>query len=382
MKIVADRDIPGIADAFADRGELLLLPGREIAPRDLRDCRCLITRTVTRVDRALLAGSDVEFVGSATIGTDHVDLDFLAAAGIEFASAPGCNAEAVAEYVVAGLFELSRQRQFDPRKLRAGIVGHGNVGSRLADKFDLLGIDTLLCDPPLAESRGDTRSYQTLDTLIGECNLLCLHTPLTRDGAHPTFHLLDDRRLRRLGRDTLLINTSRGEVIDNRALLEVRRRRDDLVLFIDTWEFEPRVLGELLALADLATPHVAGYSAEGRLRGTQAVRDAAGRHFGWPDDWRMASLLPPPQALEAMPNPDALAFWRNLFRNHWDIRRDHRALFAAVTLDDRQRGIHFDGLRRDYRGRYEYDHFRLSTQAAAGRVDTLRRLGFVIEGAG
>ena len=381
MKIVADRDIPGIAEAFAGCGELVLLPGREISAGDLRDCRCLVTRTVTRVDRELLVGSDVEFVGSATIGTDHVDLDFLAAAGIEFVNAPGCNAEAVAEYVLAGLFELSRQRQFDPLKLRAGIVGHGNVGSRLAHKFAVLGIDTLLCDPPLAESRGNGQSYESLDTLLAECNLLCLHTPLTRNGAHPTFHLMDDYRLRLLAEGAVLVNTSRGEVVDNQALVELRRRRDDLTLFIDTWEHEPRLLGELLALTDLATPHVAGYSAEGRLRGTQAVRDAAGRHFGWPDDWCMQSLLPPPQALEAPRESDALRFWRTLFRGHWDIRRDHEALLSAATLDDTARGKYFDGLRRDYRGRFEYGHFRISARSAASRSDSLRLLGFGIEDA-
>ena len=379
MKIVADRDIPGIADAFADCGELVLLPGRDIAPRDLHDCRCLITRTVTRVDRALLAASEVEFVGSATIGTDHVDLDYLAEAGIEFTNAPGCNAEAVAEYVIAGLFELSRQRDFDPLQLRAGIVGHGNVGTRLADKFDALGIDTLLCDPPLAESRGDSRSYQSLDRLVRECNLLCLHTPLTRGGAHPTFHLLDRDRLQRLGRDTVLINTSRGEVVDNRALLELRRQRDDLMLFIDTWEYEPRVLGELLALTDLATPHVAGYSAEGRLRGTQAVRDAAGRHFGWQTGWQMDALLPPSQELEAPSSEYALGFWQELFHAHWDIRRDHEAFIASAALDEAARGAHFDRLRRNYSGRFEYRRFKLSGQAAGARRDTLRRLGFGID---
>ena len=215
-------------------------------------------------------------------------------------------------------------------------------GHSTADKFDALGIDTLLCDPPLAESRSDGSGYESLDTLLRECNLLSLHTPLTRGGAHPTFHLLDEDRLDRLGRAAVLVNTARGEVVDNRALLELRRRRDDLTLFIDTWEYEPRVLGELLALTDLATPHVAGYSAEGRLRGIQAVRDAAGRHFGWPPGWQMAEQLPALKRLDPAPADDALEFWQNLFRAHWDIGRDHEAFVTAAVLDETARGEHFD----------------------------------------
>ena len=194
--------------------------------------------------------------------------------------------------------------------------------------------------------------------------------------------MLDEDRLDRLGRAAVLVNTARGEVVDNRALLELRRRRDDLTLFIDTWEYEPRVLGELLALTDLATPHVAGYSAEGRLRGIQAVRDAAGRHFGWPPGWQMAEQLPALKRLDPAPADDALEFWQNLFRAHWDIGRDHEAFVTAAVLDETARGEHFDQLRRAYRGRYEYNRFSLSAAAAGARHETLRRLGFGIEATG
>jgi erythronate-4-phosphate dehydrogenase len=379
VKIVVDRDIPDVAEAFADCGEVVLLPGREISAQDLRDCRCLIVRSITRVGRELLAGSGVEFVGSATIGTDHIDLDYLAAAGIAFANAPGCNAEAVAEYVIAGLFELSRHRGFDPLRLRAGIVGHGNVGKRLKAGFDALGIECLLCDPPLAESGAGDQAYRALDTLLEECNLLSLHTPLVHGGRHPTHHLLDGDRLARLRDGAVLVNTSRGDVVDNSALVEIARRRDDLTLFIDTWEREPLVSLELLRRADLSTPHIAGYSVEGRLRGTQAVRDAAGRRFGWPAGWRMEHRLPPAIPLHLAPADSEPAFWQGLFRAFWDIRRDHEAFVASAEMEDAERTRHFDALRREYDGRFEYSAFTLSRAAAGERLESLRRLGFKLE---
>ena len=378
MKIVADHAIPQIEEAFADCGELELLPGREITRDHLADCQCLMVRTVTRVGRELLEGSPIEFVGSATIGTDHVDLEYLRTAGIGFSNAAGCNAEAVSEYVISGLFALAERRGFDALGRRAGIVGFGNVGRRLKHKFDALGIDTLLCDPPLAAAGATSESFESLDTLLAECDLLSLHTPLTRQGEHATFHLLDARRLQALALDCLLINTARGEVVDNRALLDLLGRREDLVTFIDTWEDEPRVLRELLRQVDLATPHIAGYSVEGRLRGTQAVLDAAAAHFGWTPGWHMSRHLPPPTLLQPSATANPRDFWRQLFAQHLDIRRDDKAFRVNAELADDERGKHFDSLRRVYADRLEYARFSLTATSAGEQVGVLRELGFEI----
>ncbi len=378
MKIVADRDIPEIANAFAEFGDVELLGGREIGPGHLRDCRCLVVRSVTRVDAALLAGSAVEFVATATIGTDHVDTDYLASAGIGFANAAGCNAEAAAEYVIAGLFALSEARGFDPFARRAGIVGCGNVGSRVHLKLEALGIDTLVCDPPLAARGGPDNEFVDLDTLLRDCDLLTLHVPLTRNGAHPTRHLLDSSRLAALVDDCVLINAARGAVVDNAALAALLRRRDDLAVFLDTWEGEPLVSRELLTRVDLATPHIAGYSVEGRLRGTQMALAATGAYFDRRASWDMAGLLPTVQPLRPRPAATRLAFWQSLFAAHWDIRRDHAAYVAGAELDDSAFAAHFDALRRTYTDRFEYDRYAIAADNCHGEDATLRRLEFEV----
>ncbi len=376
MRIVADHNIPHVADAFRDLGEVELLPGREISHEHLRDCRCLVTRTVTKVNRDLLDGTPVEFVGTATIGTDHIDLAYLERAGIGCSNAAGCNAEAASEYVISGLFALARQLGFDPFARRAGIVGYGNVGSRLVAKLEALGIECLANDPPLEQEGGSEREFVSLDTLLRECDLVSLHVPLTRAGEHPTWHLFDGSRLAQLLPGCLLVNAARGEVVDNTALSQLLAGRDDLRVFLDTWESEPRINRELLRQVDLATPHIAGYSVEGRLRGTQMVLDAACRHFDLSSSWHMNRLLPEPRRLALRAGESAAQSWANLFREHFDITRDHDALLAGADLDDSDFGAHFDALRRVYDDRLEYDRFEIDAAEAGLPRETLARLGF------
>jgi erythronate-4-phosphate dehydrogenase len=379
VKILADQNIPQVAEAFRDLGEVQLIPGREITRANLRDCRCLITRTVTRVDTALLQDTPVEFVGSATIGTDHIDLDYLADAGIGFSNAAGCNAEAAAEYVISGLFALSRRKGFDALQMRAGIVGFGNVGSRLRQKLDAFGIECLVCDPPLQDARQSSQAFVDLDTILRECNLISLHVPLTRSGMHPTFHLLNAKRLQALGDGCVLINAARGEVVDNHALLQLLTRRDDLHVFLDTWKNEPRVSCELLRCVDLATPHIAGYSVEGRLRGTQMVLDAAARHFNLSPGWRMSQQLPARRELHCRSTGSRLEFWQDLLQQHYNIWRDHDAFIAGADLHDSEFAIHFDGLRKVYPDRLEYERCNVRQDSDTWPGTALAALGFKVD---
>ncbi len=376
MKILADQNIPCVAEAFRDLGEVKLIPGREIRREHLRDCQCLIVRTVTRVDKNLLHNTPVEFVGSATIGTDHIDLNYLQDANIDYSNAAGCNAEAASEYVISGLFAMSKRKGFDPFSLKAGIVGLGNVGSGLRQKLVALGIECLACDPPLQAAARSSQAFVDLDSIIRECDFISLHLPLIRDGRHPTYHLLDSERLQSLNHACVLVNAARGEVIDNRALLSLLKRRQDLHVFLDTWEDEPLVSRELLQRVDLATPHIAGYSVEGRLRGTQIVLDAAGEHFGTTSSWHMSQQLPAKKTLNPEPVGSRLQFWQDLFQQHCDIWRDHDRFVAGAVFNDSAFATHFDGLRKVYPDRLEYERFIVEQPAPAHSRARLQRLGF------
>ncbi|MCZ6798803.1 MAG: 4-phosphoerythronate dehydrogenase [Gammaproteobacteria bacterium] len=359
MKIVADQNIPQVYEAFSDLGEVELLPGRSIERKHLLDCQCLLVRTVTQIDCRLLDDTAVEFVGTATVGTDHVDLNYLEQNQISFSNAAGCNAEGVSEYVINGLFALSEHKGFDPFELKAGIIGCGNIGSRLLQKLQALGIDTLINDPPLEEIGTPGYHFVDLDTILSESNFITLHVPLTNDGDHPTWHLFDQQCLQRLNRNCILVNTARGPVVNNVALLDLLERRSDLTVFLDTWENEPDISRALLQQVDLATPHVAGYSVEGRLRATQMILDATCRHFSVKSKWRLSQKLPKTIDLRIEASDNQLRFWQRLFAQHYDIWQDHLALTHSHDMNDVEFSRHFESLRKVYPNRFEYERYRL-----------------------
>jgi len=376
VKIVADENISRVEQAFRDLGEVVLLPGRRIQRQHLLDCQCLVVRTVTAIDANLLQDTPVEFVGTATIGTDHVDLEYLKNNHISFSNAAGCNAEAASEYVISGLFALSERRGFDPFSLKAGIVGCGNVGSRVFQKLQILGIETLVNDPPLQATQTCNQPFVDLDTIITQCNFITLHLPLTLEGENPTFHLLAQPQLQRLVKNCVLVNAARGPVVDNRGLLNVLQHRPDLVVFLDTWESEPDLSRLLLDRVDLATPHIAGYSVEGRLHGTQMILDAANKHFSHTSNWQMGDYLPDIIALEPLHASNELVFWQQLFKHHHDIWQDHLALTNSRNLSDADFARHFESLRRVYAQRFEYGRYRLPATSNKKAAAIARQLLF------
>lgn len=286
MKIVADSKIPflkGLLEPVAQ--EVLYVPGSDITNEVLRDAQVLLTRTRTRCNRHLLQGTAVKFIGTATIGTDHIDLDYCSHNGITVVNAPGCNAPAVAQWVHSTILQwLAAQPAPLDHPLTLGIVGVGHVGSIVASWAHQLGYRVLLNDPPLEEQATDTNSELLtlksklidLSTLQCKCDIITFHTPLTRDGDYPTWHLCDEAFLNSLQRCRLIINAARGAVCDNEALL---RWQGDIAL--DCWEGEPNINRELLEKAFVATPHIAGYSLQGKQRGTSMIIEALNRHFGW-----------------------------------------------------------------------------------------------------
>ena len=306
MKIVADSKIPyleGLLEPVAQ--EVHYVPGSEINNEVLRDAKVLLTRTRTHCDQSLLEGTAVEFIGTATIGTDHIDLDYCRQHGITVVNAPGCNAPAVAQWTHASILQwLEAQRTPLGHPLTLGIVGVGHVGGIVARWAHQLGYRVLLNDPPLAEElcnvdvhfsspskiegvggsmndcalciMNSALKNSPLSTLHSKCDIITFHTPLTHEGKYPTWHLCDEQFLNSLQRCKLIINAARGAVCDNEALL---RWHGDVAL--DCWEGEPNINHELLDKAFVATPHIAGYSLQGKQRGTAMIIEALNRRYGW-----------------------------------------------------------------------------------------------------
>lgn len=379
MKILVDENMPLARELFAGFGEVVARPGRGLAADDVRDADVLLVRSVTRVDETLLTGSRVRFVGTATIGTDHVDLEWLRAQGIAFASAPGCNAMSVVDYVASALLELAERHGFALAGKRAGIVGLGNVGSRLQRRLQAMGLEVLACDPPLAEA-GRT-GLVGMDAIAG-CDIVSFHTPLVRDGAHPSFHLGDAAFLARLKPGAILLNTSRGAVVDNAALLAALERRDDLHVVLDVWEGEPLVDRRLAARVALATPHIAGYSYDGKLRGTWMLYEALCAFLGQSPTMTLGLLVP--ASARCVLDVARLAPRRalDLMRAAWRITDDDDAFRATLDADDDARATAFDRLRKQYPLRREFstvelvDDEQLAARLPADERAMLRAQGF------
>lgn len=278
LTIVADRNIPFLNEALEGLGNIIYLPGDAITPDVMHDADILLTRTRTKCNGSLLDGSKCSFVGTATIGTDHIDLDYCSSHGICVANAPGCNAPAVAQYVLAAIGRSLRPGEtFADKTL--GIIGVGNVGSILERWAKGLGMKVLLNDPPKAETATDGKEYVDLDTIARECDVITVHTPLTRSGNHPTYHLINDSFLDKTEKRPMVINAARGPVTDTEALKLALKTGKISAIAIDCWEGEPYIDTELLEMAAVATPHIAGYSEEGKIRATSMVLDALARHL-------------------------------------------------------------------------------------------------------
>jgi len=303
MKIVIDNKIPFIRGVFEPYAEVVYLPGKETTPEVVADADALITRTRTICNESLLAGSSVRAIATATIGFDHIDTSWVEANGMEWTNAPGCNSGSVMQYVATVLVTLARRHSLDLTKMTLGVVGAGNVGSKVVSAARALGMNVLVNDPPRALAEGPS-GFCSLDDIVEKADIITLHVPL--DGT--TRHLFDALRLKALRRDQFLINSSRGPVVDNKALREVLAAGRIAGAVLDVWEGEPELDPELVSLLDLSTPHIAGYSADGKANGTQmSVRWVAARlGLAALADWA-PSVLPAPAQPSALA-PKALIF--------------------------------------------------------------------------
>ena len=281
MKIVIESHIPYIQGLLEPYAQVCYLETDQITAEALRDAQVLITRTRTKCNEALLRHSAIQMIATATIGTDHIDLDYCRSRGIAVHNAPGCNAPAVAQYVLATVAQhMAHIGTTHTQALTLGVVGVGHVGSIVARFASECGFRVLLCDPPRA-LRENSQQFVSLSQIAAEANIITFHTPLTSDGEHPTHHMVNGHFLAELKQCSLLINSARGPVVNTSHLLEHLRLNPQLQVAIDCWEGEPNINPTLLQRAFVATPHIAGYSAEGKTRGTAMVIEQLNAHFGW-----------------------------------------------------------------------------------------------------
>ena len=383
MKIIADANIPLLADAFGPLGEVVALPAERISAEAVRDADALLVRSVTKVDERLLAGSRIRFVATATIGFDHIDRACLKSRGIEFAYAPGSNARSVAEYVLAALTVLAAHAKHRMTDKVLGIVGCGNVGARLARLASAIGIKVLMNDPPLARQTRDPK-YVPIDDLA-EADVVTFHVPLERGGPDPTYHMINGALLERLKRGVTIINSSRGSVAETVALKAAHDSGRIGALVLDVWEGEPNIDLDLLAMTDLATPHIAGYSYDGKVNGTRMVLEALCRCLGVERQWDPSALLPPAaQPRVRIPTGATLhETLRPAIRAAYDIEADDRRLRAIADHPPERRGKYFGALRKDYPVRREFPETTAEIdRPGPGAAEALKALGFRVEVSG
>ncbi|MBO4606024.1 MAG: 4-phosphoerythronate dehydrogenase [Bacteroidales bacterium] len=322
MKIVCDDKIPFLRGVFEPYAEVVYLHGAAISASDVKDADALVVRTRTRCDRTLLEGSSVRVIASATIGYDHIDTAWCSEHGIVWANAPGCNAGSVAQWVESVLVTLSRSHGFSLVGKTLGIVGVGHVGSKVQALASALGLRTLLCDPPRAMAEGPA-GFVLLDEIIAGADIVTLHVPLTQE----TYHMIDASVLGRMRPSQILINSSRGEVVDSAALREALQDGRLMAAALDVWENEPLVDPVLVGLAEIATPHIAGYSQDGKAAGTTAAVRVVARTLGLSDLFDFSVALPPVTSA------------------HYDVLQDSARLKADISS--------FERLRSDYPPRRE-----------------------------
>ncbi|MBI6215933.1 4-phosphoerythronate dehydrogenase PdxB [Proteus sp. DFP240708] len=370
MKILVDENMPYAEQLFRQLGEVKAVSGRPLPTDELNDSDALMVRSITKVNESLLSGKPVKFVGTATAGFDHVDIAWLKQQQIGFSSAPGCNAIAVVEYVFSALMMLAEQDSFQLTDKVVGIVGVGNVGGRLATRLRALGVNVLLCDPPRADN-GDDEEFHPLETLLEKADILTFHTPLNKSGLYKSYHLINESNLEKLPEGRILINASRGEVVDNQALLSVLEKGKSLRVVLDVWEPEPDLSIELLNKVDIATPHIAGYTLEGKARGTTQVFEAYCDFIGQPQKVELSTLLPAPTiSTISVQGKLTQTLLKQLIHLVYDVRRDDAPLRKVAGIKGE-----FDKLRKFYPVRREWSslHVICDNQTT---VDTLNAIGF------
>lgn len=347
IKIIADNKIPFLEGALESVARVEYIPGAEISRSNLLDADALITRTRTKCNRELLEGTSIRFIATATIGYDHIDTDYCREKGIGWINAPGCNSSSVEQYLVSTLLWLANHRSIDLKALSLGVVGVGNVGRKVASAARVLGMRVLLNDPPRERAEGNAE-FVSLEELKEHSDIITLHVPLNKGGMDNTEHLVNREFLTHLKSGSILINSSRGGVVDEAALLEGIKSGKLSDVILDVFENEPAINRDLLEALSLATPHIAGYSLDGKANGTTMSVQAISRFFSLGlDAWTPASM-PAPQSPEILTDASESELYELLwevYNQSYDVSSDDQNL---RNTPDR-----FEKLRGDYPFRRE-----------------------------
>ncbi|ALO46082.1 4-phosphoerythronate dehydrogenase [Pseudohongiella spirulinae] len=383
MKIVADQNILAIDTWKMDHHELHLVAGREISPAHVKDADALLVRSITRVDRELLRDSRVRFVGTATSGTDHLDLEWLASKGIKVADAAGSNANSVAEYVIACLAELIRTHDVDVWQKTIAIVGAGHVGSALGQRLHNMGMKCVACDPH--QQLLKQLDYVSLHDAL-QADIVCLHTPLVENGKHPTRYMINKERLANMRKDAVLINAGRGEVVNNAQLLQHLRCHDSFLAMLDVWENEPSPDSELLEQVFVGTPHIAGYSVEAKLAASRCIVDALCQAFAL-DNSFVGSPAHLPRLVQDITHTELQQTDQQIFAelinqclSLSNLTQSFRRANKKADPEKVSQGKVFDKLRKQLAERREFSACHVQAAAVTPQVASwLHSAGFVLQ---
>jgi erythronate-4-phosphate dehydrogenase len=374
MKIVADDNIPFLKGALEPHAEVEYIPGKQINKEILKDSDALLIRTRTKCTENLLEGTSIRFIGTATIGFDHIDTHYCNRKNIKWTNAPGCNSNSVQQYIAAALLKISTEYLFNLKDKTLGIIGVGNVGSKVEKFARTLGMNVLLNDPPRARLEGK-KNFHSLNTVLSESDIVTVHVPLNVVGEDCTYHLFDEKNFKKIRKGAWFFNTSRGEVTDSYAFKKVLASGRLSGAVIDVWENEPDIDLELMGQAFIATPHIAGYSTDGKANGTSMVVNTLCKYFNLPMvNWYPPNVPPPAFpyiSIDCKDKPPEEII-REVVNIAYNIEEDNKMLRCSPSDFEKQRG--------DYRIRREFASYFVELENGSERIKkTIADLGFKIK---
>jgi erythronate-4-phosphate dehydrogenase len=372
MKLIVDENIVQGKQAFESFGNVQFINGREITNKILMDADALIVRSITKVDKTLLHNTKIKFVGTATIGTDHIDLKYLNENGIAFTSAAGCNSYSVAEYVFSALSHFAEKNNFKISEKSIGVIGYGNIGTKVIKIAKALGMKYVINDPPL-ERKGKENIFSSLEKAL-QCDIVTFHVPLNKTGIDKTVHLLGKNNIALLKNNAILINASRGPVVDNSVLEKRLQQNNNLNVVLDVWETEPNINTELFKLIDIGTPHIAGYSFEGKVTGTLMVYEALSEFLNTPKKWKPEFEVVPNNKIIIEEKDDYNIILKKLFEKSYKIIEDDKKLREIINKKDAEKDIYFDMLRKNYPKRRELNNFEAKLKKENEKTENLLKV--------